>query len=113
MRTVAILASLALATSALAQEPPGFAEAQRAAFWDAVQSSPKLEGVDQVIIEGDGNAPIMTGWLQKKSWASGQPSHLERRFWARVDRTCPEIKPSCFRVVGIWSGSELLAYVSE
>lgn len=113
MRTTAIIASLALATSAMAQEPPGFAEAQRAAFWEAVKTAPKLEGVDQIVIEGDGNGPIMSGWLQKKYWSSGNPTHLERKFWARVDRTCPEIKPSCFRVVGIWSGSELLAYVSE
>lgn len=32
---------------------------------------------------------------------------------ARVDRTCSDVRPGCFRVVGIWSGSEMLAYVSE
>jgi hypothetical protein len=79
-------------------EPSGFADAQRAALWKAV-------------IEGPGNGPIMTGWLQKKNWANGSLTYLEKRFWARMDRTCADVKPECFRCVGIWSGNELLAYL--
>lgn len=106
------VATLALATPALADEPLGFAEAQRAAFWNAVRSAPTLGGVDQIIFEGAANGPIITGWLQKKNWANGENNDLYKRFWSRIDRTCPEIRPECFRVVGIWSGSELLAHVA-
>lgn len=92
-------------------EPAGFADAQRAALWKAVSSAKALQGVDQIVIEGPGNGPIMTGWLQKKNWANGSLTYLEKRFWARMDRTCADVKPECFRCVGIWSGNELLAYL--
>jgi hypothetical protein len=115
MKTIYILplAAIALGTPALANEPAGFAEAQRTALWNAIQSSPKLVGVDQIVIEGDGTGQTLRGWLMKKNWTSQVPTDLQRPFWARIDRVCADIQPSCFKVVGIWSGSELLAYITE
>jgi hypothetical protein len=109
---IGFIAMVAGGSFAKAQEPAGFAEAQRAAFWKAIQNSPQLVGVDQVVIEGDGNGPIMTGWLQKKSWIDGKLTNLERRFWTRIDRICSEIKPECFRCVGIWSNGQLVAHMT-
>jgi hypothetical protein len=114
MKTIYILplAAIALGTPALADEPVGFAEAQRTALWNAIQSSPKLVGVDQIVIEGDGTGQTIRGTLMKRNWL-GTPTDFHKPFWARIDRTCADIHPRCFKVVGIWSGSELLAYITE
>ena len=108
---IGLLMMLFLAPVAKSEEPAGFADAQRAALWNAVSTAKALQGVDQIIIEGPGNGPIMTGWLQKKNWSNGTLTYLEKRFWARMDRTCADVNPECFRCVGIWSGNELLAYL--
>jgi hypothetical protein len=92
--------------------PAGFAEAQRTALWDAIRKSEQLEGVDQIVIEGAGTGPILTGWLMKRNWAGTDATNLERRFWARVDRTCVEIEPQCFRALGIWSNGVLVAHLT-
>lgn len=113
MKFTTIIAALAIAVPALADEPQGFAEAQRTALWNAIQSSPKLVDVDQIVIEGDGTGQTVRGWLMKKNWTARVQTDLQRPFWARIDRTCADIHPRCFKVVGIWSGSDLLAYVSE
>lgn len=97
---------------ARADEPQGFAEAQRMALWNAIQASPKLNGVDQIVIEGDGAGQTVRGLLMKRNWL-GEPTKFERPFWARIDRICSDIRPGCFKVVGVWDGSELLAYISE
>lgn len=109
---IAAMVGLASVSRAADPAPAGFAEAQLAALWKAVQASPKLVGVDQITIEGPGTGPVMTGWLQKTNWVDGKLTKLEKRFWSRIDRTCAEIKPECFRPIGIWSGSELLAHLT-
>lgn len=106
------LVAIGLSRYAKADEPNGFAEAQRTALWNAIQSSSKLAGVDQIVIEGDGTGQTVRGILMKRNWL-GTPTDFYKPFWARVDRTCADIRPGCFKVVGIWSGSELLAYISE
>lgn len=107
-----VVASIALAPFAKAEDAPvGFAEAQRAALWSAIRTSVQLEGVDQVVIEGAGDGPILTGWLMRRNW-TGAATNLERRFWSRVDRVCVEVRPECFRVIGIWSNGVLVSHLN-
>lgn len=109
---IGALVAVGLSRYAKADEPHGFAEAQRAALWNAIQSSPKLVGVDQIVIEGDGTGQTVRGTLMKRNWL-GVYTDFHKPFWARIDRICADVHPRCFKVVGIWSGSELLAYISE
>jgi hypothetical protein len=109
---LSIFAAMIATPGAHANES-ALAAAQRAALWNAIHVSPKLKGVDQIVIEGDGAGQIVRGVLMKKAWLGPDLTDLQRPFWARIDRTCPDVRPGCFRVVGIWSGNELLAYISE
>lgn len=93
--------------------PPGFAEAQRDALWRAIRKSPKLTGVDMITVIGPGTGPVLEGWLSKFVEVDGKWIRGEKKFWARIDRTCEGDASECLRCVGVWSGADLLAHMGQ
>ena len=85
------------------------ASAQLEALWAKMATIPDLRDVDQVIVEGDSNSDSLMGWLEKRNWLKDEPTIFYKRFYSRLERVCPQIVSTCFRVTGIWSNGHLIA----
>lgn len=105
---VCVSALLALGPAKAAGNEGRLAELQRELIWQAMASDEQFEGVDQIVIEGEGTGPIVSGWLEKRGLVMREPTDLWRPFWSRIERPCLELEPKCFRLMGMWSRGEKL-----